>query len=201
MPKSIISSTFCCNLLIFCVLIFGDTLVPIILRFFNAPSEAWLGIGLERLLFYLRVTHHPMYFISVWTYFNSICLLMWHFLLRTADNLLLFFGSGRVLLCTSFLTSVSFVLWTHVSCLSYFMCHNFWTRAISLSLHCVFRGREVTVFFCLSAGFVFRDVARGSEPMIRFLTMVKALTSLVGMSFIPRKIPWMSGGTLLLSVS
>ena len=31
-------------------------------------------------------------------------------LLRTADNLLLFFGSGRVLLCTSFLTSVSFVL-------------------------------------------------------------------------------------------
>ncbi len=33
MPKSIISSTFCCNLLIFCVLIFGDTLVPIILRF------------------------------------------------------------------------------------------------------------------------------------------------------------------------
>jgi hypothetical protein len=41
------------------------------------------------------------------------------------------------------------------------------------------------VFFCLSAGFVFRDVARGSEPMIRFLTMVKALTSLiVGMSCI-----------------
>ena len=50
-------------------------------------------------------------------------------------------------------------------------------------------GGEVTVFFCLSVGFVFRDVARGSEPMIRFLTMVKALTSLVGMSFIPRKIP------------
>ena len=126
---------------------------------------------------------------------------MWHFLLRTADKLLLFFGSGRVLLCTSFLTSVSIVLWTHVSCLSYFMCHNFSTRAISLSLHCVFRGREVTEFFCLSAGFVFRDVARGSEPMIRFLTMVKALTSLVGMSFIPRKIPWMSSRTFLLSVS
>jgi len=38
-------------------------------------------------------------------------------------------------------------------------------------------------------GFCFRDVARKSEPMIRFLTMVKALTSLVGMSFIPRNIP------------
>ena len=50
-------------------------------------------------------------------------------------------------------------------------------------------GERSPVFFCLSAGFVFRDVARGSEPMIRFLTMVKALTSLVGMSFIPRKIP------------
>jgi len=48
------------------------------------------------------------------------------------------------------------------------------------------------VFFCLSAGFVFRDVARGSEPMIRFLTMAKVLTSLVVMSFIPRNIPWRS---------
>ena len=28
-----------------------------------------------------------------------------------------------------------------------------------------------------------------NEPMIRFLTMVKALTSLVGMTFIPRNIP------------
>ena len=28
-------------------------------------------------------------------------------------------------------------------------------------------------------GFRFRDVARGSEPMIRLLTMVKALTSLI----------------------
>ena len=61
---------------------------------------------------------------------------------------------------------------------------NFWTRAISLSLHCVFRGRGVTLFLSFR-GFRFRDVARGSEPMIRFLTMVKALTSLiVGMSCI-----------------
>jgi len=44
--------------------------------------------------------------------------------------------------------------------------------------HCTasFKGEE-SLCSCLSAGFVFRDVARGSEPMIRFLTMVSACIS------------------------
>ena len=49
-------------------------------------------------------------------------------------------------------------------------------RDISFAALASFGGEE-SLCSCLSAGFVFRDVARGSEPMIRFLTMVSAYIS------------------------
>ena len=133
---------FCCNLVIFCVVYFGDTLVPIIFRSQCAkwsvtgdraiaewPTIQCINIWLDVFLIFFWLfnvaiwTENFWYFIAVlrsWScYFEHF--LYWLQFLRSLNSLELF------------------VFIFHVSLF-------YGTRAISLSLHCVFRGRGVTVF-------------------------------------------------------
>ena len=173
-PKSIIGSSFAATWWFSALFILEIPLVPIILRSSMRQVKRDWGLG------HCAVTHYPMYqylvgHIFIFIFFGFS---MWHLELRTADILLLFFGPGRVILCTSFIDFSFFVLWILWSCLSlYFMCHYFMGRARYLFRCTASFGGEESLCSCLSAGFVFRDVARGSEPMIRFLTMVSACIS------------------------
>ena len=140
---------FCCNLEIFCVVYFGDSFGSYNSSVLNAPSEAWLGIGPLR--------SDPLSNVSV--FFNI---------------LLLFFGPGCVILCISFIDSVSSLFEFFGAVCLYISCVIIYgTRAISLSLHLRLSGERSHCVLVFPRVFV----ARGSEPMIRFLTMVSACIS------------------------
>jgi len=142
-PKSIIGSSFAATLWFSALFILEIPLVPIILRSSMRQVKRDWGLG------HCAVTHYPMYQYLV----GHIFILF--FLLFQCDTwnweLLIFYCCSSVLVvlfcALPLLTSVSsFFEFFGAVCL-YISCVIFFgTREISLSLHCVFRGRGVTVF-------------------------------------------------------
>jgi len=142
-PKSIIGSSFAATWWFSELFILEIPLVSIILRSSMRQVKRDCGLG------HCAVTHYPMYQYLVGRIFN---IFFWLFNVTLwTENFWYFIAVLRSWSCyfvhflywLQFLRSLNslelFVFIFHVSLF-------YGTRAISLSLHCVFRGRGVTVF-------------------------------------------------------